>query len=166
MRRNIDNSEDILDSRDIIERIEELESDEDIFEDKVQDLEDEIEDLELTREDSEDKIDELDEEIRELRSQIEKLETDWEDSDEAIELKSLRDFQDEFEGYCPDWNHGTTLIRDSYFVEYAKELANDIGTIDGSEGWPLNCIDWKEAAEELQQDYTSGDFDGVEYWAR
>ena len=32
--------------------------------------------------------------------------------------------------------------------------------------WPFNCIDWEKAAEELQQDYMSIDFDGVTYWMR
>ena len=32
--------------------------------------------------------------------------------------------------------------------------------------WPCSCIDWKQAALELQQDYTAFDFAGVTYWGR
>lgn len=49
---------------------------------------------------------------------------------------------------------------------HAQELADDIGAIDRNATWPCNCIDWDEAAEQLQQDYTEVDFDGVTYWVR
>lgn len=79
--------------------------------------------------------------------------------------KAFEELAKEAEGSA-DWEHGETLIRDSYFEDYARELAEDTGMIKGDESWPLNCIDWKEAAEQLQQDYTSVDFDGVDYWIR
>ena len=83
----ISNHDDIIDSRDVIERLDELEAD----------------------------VDNLDE-------------------DELDELRALR------------------------------QMAEDIGAISGDESWPLNYIDWAAAAEALQMDYTSIDFDGVEYW--
>ena len=64
-----------------------------------------------------------------------------------------------------DW-YPVTLIRDSYFKEYAQELADDIGATDRNAAWPLNCIDWEEAASDLQIDYTTVEFDGVTYWYR
>ncbi len=69
---------------------------------------------------------------------------------------------EEAEGYC-EWKDGATLIRDSYFKEYAQELAEDTGAINKDARWPTNCIDWEEAASELKQDYTEVDFDGVPY---
>lgn len=62
-----------------------------------------------------------------------------------------------------DW-YPVTLIRDTYFTEYAREFAYEIGAVSGSESWPANCIDWTRAARELQMDYTSVEFDGVTYW--
>jgi len=59
-----------------------------------------------------------------------------------------------------------TLIRDSYFENYAQELADGIGAINSDARWPNNCIDWARAARELQADYTSVDFDGETYWCR
>jgi hypothetical protein len=58
------------------------------------------------------------------------------------------------------------MIRDSYFKEYAQEFAEDIGAINKNASWPNTCIDWDQAARELQMDYTSVNFDGVTYWIR
>ena len=129
MSRNVDNGQDILDSRDIIERISELES----------------ERLDLT----EDKADEL---------------ATW-DEDYKPELDALLALAEEGEG-SPDWSHGESLIRESYFKRYAEDFADDIGAIDRNANWPVNCIDWDEAAEQLKQDYFEVDFDGVTYLIR
>lgn len=59
-----------------------------------------------------------------------------------------------------------TLIADSYFEEYAEQLADEIGAIDRDAGWPLNFIDWGAAAEALKADYTTIYFDGDEYLIR
>lgn len=64
-----------------------------------------------------------------------------------------------------DW-YPISLIRDSYFETYAQELADDIGAIDAAANWPNNCIDWERASRELQMDYMSIEFDGVDYWTR
>ena len=64
-----------------------------------------------------------------------------------------------------DW-YPVTLIHESYFENYAQEMAEDIGAIDPKATWPLNHIDWEAAAEELQNDYTQIDFDGETYFTR
>lgn len=64
-----------------------------------------------------------------------------------------------------DW-YPVTLIRDSYFVTYAQELADDIGAIDSDAGWPNGYIDWERAARDLQMDYTSAEYQGTTYWYR
>lgn len=87
------------------------------------------------------------------------------DESEREELTSLQALAEDASS-SPDWIHGETLIRDSYFEDYARELAEDIGAIKSDAQWPNNCIDWKEAAELLQQDYTSMEFDGITYWIR
>jgi hypothetical protein len=88
------------------------------------------------------------------------------DQDEADELAALKALASEAADYAADWQCGETLIRDSYFQTYAQELAEDIGAIDPAASWPLSCIDWEQAARELQMDYTSVDFDGITYWVR
>ena len=114
---NVDNSEDILDSWDIIERIDELVS-----------------------------ADQLDDE-------------------ESLELEALKNLADEASG-SPDWKYGETLIRDSYFEDYAQELAEDCGMIPRGLNWPCTCIDWERAARALQRDYFRVNFAGVDYWIR
>jgi antirestriction protein len=88
------------------------------------------------------------------------------DDDEKAELVALVSFAKEGADYSPDWADGETLIRDSYFVEYAQELAEDIGAVDSGASWPNTCIDWEQAARELKMDYSAIEFDGVTYWVR
>jgi len=59
-----------------------------------------------------------------------------------------------------------TMINDSYFVEYAQELAEDIGTINEYNSWPCYCIDWERAARELKMDYASVQVQDETYWFR
>ena len=85
------------------------------------------------------------------------------DEEEAAELATLEVLAEEGESLS-DWKYGETLIRDSYFETYAQELAEDCGMLENATSWPGRCIDWEQAARELQQDYTALDFDGVTYW--
>jgi len=103
---------------------------------------------------------------RDIIERIELLES-LEDRDEleAEELTALKALTEEASG-SPDWSYGETLIRDSYFQNYAQELAEDCGMLKDATSWPLTCIDWEQAARELQYDYTSAEFDGVTYWIR
>lgn len=86
--------------------------------------------------------------------------------EEYEELKTLRSLAAQASGYADDWEHGETLIRDSYFKDYAQELAEDIGAVNADATWPNNCIDWDQAARELRMDYTAVEFDDVTYWVR
>jgi antirestriction protein len=67
--------------------------------------------------------------------------------------------------YAEDWQYGVTLIRDTYFVTYAQEFAEEIGAMPDN-AWPLYCIDWEYAARELQHDYTLVRFADTDYWVR
>lgn len=131
------NSDDIIDSRDIIERISELE---DMLEDCV------VDDGNVT-------------------VIYEDGETDM--TDEHEELQILKALAEEAEGYAADWPYGETLINESHFTEYAQQLAEDIGTIDTDAlTWPACHIDWDAAAEALKMDYTEVDFDGTTFLVR
>lgn len=126
---SISNYDDIIDSREVIERIRELE------------------DQAAGDEGNADEVANL-------------------GDDERRELAALRSLAAETEGYAADWRHGETLVRDSYFETYAQQLAEELDLVPEDAKWPANCIDWEEAARELQMDYTSVDFDGVTYWVR
>jgi len=105
---------------------------------------------------------------RDIIERIEELETELEggplEDDDTPELDALKALASEGSDHSPDWPHGTTLIRDAYFQEYAQDLAEDCGMIPHGISWPITCIDWEQAARELQYDYTPIDFDGVTYW--
>ena len=104
---------------------------------------------------------------RDVIARIEELEDDEERGmQEEGELFTLQQFANESAGYAPDWHHGETLIADSYFEEYARQLADDIGAVDSDASWPASYIDWKAAAEALQMDYTAVELDGMTFWTR
>lgn len=130
---SIDNTDDIIDSRDIIERIEEL---------------------------------------RQMRSEMleEARETGcakgtWETTEEAEELCALVALAKEAEPESSDWEHGESLIRRSYFVEYVQDMLADCGTIPKDIPWFVE-IDWEATAKNIESDYASVDFNGVEYLIR
>lgn len=85
--------------------------------------------------------------------------------DQIAEITTLRVLAAQGEN-LGGWEVGLTLIRDSYFEDYAREYADDSCAGSYNPSWPYNHIDWAEAANELQQDYTSIEFDNVTYWAR
>lgn len=130
---DINNSEDILDVRDIIARVEELED--------------------------------------AIEAYTEKMD-DWQaHADDEAELEVLRSLLAGLRGNGGDeqWRgawYPITLIRDSYFTEYAQEFADDCGYTQRGASWPYTCIDWEQAARELRMDYSSVEFDGVTYWYR
>ncbi len=88
------------------------------------------------------------------------------DEDEKDEYDQLKTIENDCEGYAPDWQYGTTFISDGAFVDYAEEVAQDIGAIDSDFGWPLGYIDWEAAADALKMDYTSVTIDGEDWWYR
>jgi hypothetical protein len=161
MRNAPSNSDDIIDSRDIIERIEELQS-------ERADLESAVESASLTLADAldpssalatdKDEIEALQENLKDAREYLK----DW---DGADELKALLALQEEAEGYAEDWHHGTPLVRESYFMEYCQEMLEDMG--DLPKNFPSYIvIDWDATADNLKMDYTEVDFDGVAYLVR
>ena len=58
------------------------------------------------------------------------------------------------------------FIRDTHFQDYAQELAEDLGLTPEASEWPARCIDWEQAARELQQDYSAVELGGMTYWVR
>ncbi|USM11458.1 antirestriction protein [Citromicrobium phage vB_CbaS-RXM] len=163
---DIDNTQDIMDSRDVIARIDELTGERDALQEAVDEAQEEYDSYLDGLTDDEDPDD--DEEGRELADTLAGARKDlseWNMGDDAEELRTLKAFAADLESYG-DWEHGETLIRESYFTEYAEELASDIGAIDPNAGWPLQHIDWDAAADALKQDYTEAELDGVTYYMR
>lgn len=103
---------------------------------------------------------------RDIIARIEFLDSDDIDDDEREELASLRELADQGRAIATDWEYGECLIRDSYFVTYAQELAEDCCDVPISNSWPHYCIDWEYAARDLKMDYTPIEFSGITYWIR
>jgi hypothetical protein len=102
--------------------------------------------------------------LEELQSDKEIATENGEEFDEELaeELAAIEAIEDEL----PPRNDGDTMIREDCFEDYARELAVEIGAINGEESWPLNCIDWERAAKELAQDYTTIEFGDFMYEIR
>jgi hypothetical protein len=134
----ITNTEDVIDSRDIIARLEYLEDEMECYAE--------------------------DEELQELDFDHS---TKWEEWEYIDEYKALKALADEADGYVADWQYGEALIRESYFTEYVEQFCDDVGYISDDLPWVIeNNIDFDGIAEDFKVDYTELDFDGVTYFAR
>ena len=143
----ISNLDDIIDSRDVIERIEELTAERDDW----------IEE-------------ELDGETGPFDynpNPVSVAADAWagEYTEEAAELSSLESLAEEADGYAEDWQYGEALIRYSYFTEYCMQLLSDIGDLPAEIPHYI-VIDEEATADNLKVDYTTVDFDGVDYYIR
>lgn len=143
------NTDDTIDSRDIIERIEELQSTLEAAHE--QETEDGLTNLDF---------DEWLEAVIKDQSPAHAHEC-W---DDANELQILQALASEAE-HSSDWVHGETLINETYFTDYIEQLINDCYEMPkefNSDGWPYRhiTIDYEAAANEAKADYSEVNFDG------
>lgn len=137
MNREISNDDDLIDIRDVIERVEHLEQ---LRQPGPVDLGDE---------DNDQSQDDLFAELAMLEGLLASLEGNGGD--------------EQWRGH---W-YPITLIRDSYLDEsYVQQEAEDLGLINAEASWPNNCIDWEQALREFKMDYSPVEFGGVTYWYR
>lgn len=180
---SISNTDDIIDSREVTDRIEELESDREPLTDAVTEAQEAVgfaqddltkaesarvgykdaDDLEVLQEAVDDAREAL-EEAQKTLAEAEKELEEWDSDDDGQELKSLKALEDDCTS--SEWSSGLTLIHEDHFEDYAQELARDIGAINDQMSWPCNCIDWGQAAKELQSDYSVTQFGDQSYYYR
>lgn len=141
----------IIDTRDLQKRLEEMEDELETLQDAVNAAEEELNECEDPQE-QEALADALDDASIELDR--------WRDKNQE-ELEELRQLADEI----PNWKYGESLINDDYFVEYAADLADDLYDMN-KHSWPFDCIDWDAAADALKMDYSSCEYQGETYWFR
>ena len=118
--------------------------------------------------------------VRDIIERLEELDSIFVSSvgPKAIpELKQLIDLMDELksvgggdEQWRGDW-YPLTLIKDSCFTDYIKELIDDCYELPKeltSGNWPYRHIkiDYEAAAKEATVDYTSIEINGETYWTR
>lgn len=146
MTRQVSSLDNVIDSRDVIENIKELQGS--IEAEILKTFEELPEDVDL------DNADKVEQDLEGVCNQ------------EQGDLVALLRLRDQVENYTSEWRYGVTLVRGSYFHSYAEEYAKDVGLISSDAAWPGKHIDWDAAADELRQDYAEVDFDGEPYYVR
>jgi DNA repair exonuclease SbcCD ATPase subunit len=170
MANTITNSDDVIDSRDVIERIQELEAEREALAETLEETRSAHEEAEAAKADVDSgdadadhdlagKLDDLATRLEEARHELE----EWDDQN-GEELKGLKKLNDEGES-LDDWEYGVALYRESYFVEAMQEMVQDIGDLPKNIPAYLE-IDWEATAKNLRVDYTEIEFDGVTYLGR
>lgn len=153
----ISNTDDIINSLDVIARIKKLQDDRDALNTEIEKAQ-EVYDAAFER--SDETLPMAGDALNMVREKLEQ----W-CREDARELNLLEALAEEAEGCAANWQHGESLIRDSYFITYAQDVAYDIGGIAAELSvWPLNCIDWVKATKQLQADHSSVEFGDVVYW--
>ena len=167
MRNAPTNTDDVIDSRDVIARIEELTEERSDLATALDEAREERD--EMPAETGPEPISDAYHDAHCAVLDAEKALEEW-DEENAAELKALTELAEQCEGYSDNWTYGAALVRDSYFRTYAQELAEELAEeydlLERRTTWPYTCIDWDQAARELRMDYTSVEFDGVTYWVR
>ena len=131
---------DYLDTRDLQERIDELEN-------EIEELEEELEKS----------VEDEDTEENELCTK--RIEEWHEENDE--ELKELNDLKDE----VPEWSYGNTLVPDEEWIDYVQELLTDCDILPKDIPWYIE-IDWEKTADNIAADYGTVDYQGKTYYYR
>ena len=181
MREAPSNTDNIINSRDVIKRIEELDAERDDLVDDFVQVRDKHEEARIAVQGAEDdkllavlhdkdiekaqgvldKALELVDEVREDFEEAEAALKEWQE-EYGDELKALKTLADEGADYSGNWSCGETLIHEDYFVEYVKGFVEDIG--DFPRDLPAYVvIDWEAIAENIKVDYTEIDFDGTTF---
>jgi DNA repair exonuclease SbcCD ATPase subunit len=181
---SVSKGQDYIDSRDVMNNIEELENDREELSDAFDSALEAIEGAQKTLEEAEkarlgytdpDDLKEKQEAVYEAREALAKAQEaydeakadleEWDESSDADDLKDLKELDDmcSNEG---EWSYGATLIHESAFEDHARQEAEDCGLLENCNKWPCTCIDWEQAADELKQDYTCIEWGDETYYMR
>ena len=150
MTNAISNTDNTIDSRDVIARIEELEAEESELQQEIDEKEDQYTPEELTKNPA--PVIVAKEALKE-----------WRESEEGQELIALKALAEQGEDYAPDWEYGAQLIHEYYFEEAMDEMLEDCGDIPKDlPSYLTITVDY----DALKMDYTAIDFDGQTYYVR
>lgn len=144
----------ILDSRDLQERIEELQG----LKDAVDEAQSHVDELENVPE--ADRTETWESDMDEARKKRITAEDDFGNSDRE-ELDELIALSDE----VSEWSSGAQLIPEEDFEDYCQELCKDIGDVPDT--FPSYIvIDWEATAQNLKIDYAECEYQGTTYLYR
>lgn len=131
----------VTDSRDIEEKIDDLESEKECL----------LEDIENV---------DTPEEKQEAKEAL----WEWEnDDDGGLLMDKLTALRDDVSS--SEWVYGLGLIGESYFTEYVEEMLKDIGDLPSDIPHYI-AIDWEETADNIRVDYSEVEYDGETYLFR
>ena len=149
---NVDSppGEDVIDSRDLIEYKEEVET-------ELVDMYNSLKDDDNEAVD----IDDVDFKDKDFKKKF---------KSEIKEYEDLMSFIEDLEG-SPDFEYGEAIINDDYFTDYMEEMLRDtdyetMNVLDNLPSYFAVEIDWEETASNLQVDYMSANWGREEYWIR
>jgi len=144
----------IIDTRDLYKRQQELQSELETLQDAVSDAQESLDECQDT-----DEQEALADTLNEATAELE----DWQ-SEYQEELDELNDLESEV---GDEWMHGETLIPADGFADYARDLAEDLhGNAIRDAAWPFDHIDWEAATDDLKSDYSSVEYQGNTYLFR
>ncbi len=149
----IDSGSDTIDSRDVIERIEEMKGEREALEEAVTEAREALAAVKRPKK-------ALKVALVEAAIALD----EW-DADNGDELKSLRELNDEGDKASGEWEDGATLINEDYWDDYCMGLVQDIGDLPRDLPDYL-VIDWTATAANLSQDYTQIEWDGNTFYVR
>ena len=144
----------ILDTRDLQDRLEELQG----LKEAVEDARSTVE--ELLAVDASEKTETWEADLDDARDSLENAESAF-TSDEQDELAELETLADE----VSEWTSGNQLIPEDDFEDYCQELCEDIGDIPHNLP-PYIVIDWEATAANLKMDYSECEYQGITYLYR
>lgn len=159
--------DDIIDSREIIDRHEELMSETETLQITVDELKAEIEELAECNNSSHsfDKLISLNARLEVAESTLAAFEEEY--GDEMVILDDvIRQGED-----SPDWVSGEALIHEDNFEDYTRDLINDCYELpeefdSGKWPWCHMSMDWSAAADQAQGDYNEIEIEGHTYYIR
>lgn len=159
--KTLDLTADVIDVRDIIERVEELEAEREALADHVEECKaaDEYHNSEGSMDAPE---------AHDLNTATDDLRA-WDNSEAAEELATLTAILDDLKGYGGDekWRgdwYPVTLINESHFVSYCEELVCDCYDLNDIPSFVH--IDWEATSREMMVDYSEVEIDGATYFYR
>lgn len=165
MATDVSNGDKVIDSRDVIARLEELEAERNELQESLEESKEAAN--RLPREGDGQAPNSVANDDYDLAARLQprqEILQEWDD-DNGEELEALKKLNEEGEQNAGDWEHGATLIREDYFTEYCEELLQDIGDLPKDVPGYL-VIDWEKTADNLKADYSEVDFDGETYLVR
>ena len=158
-------SADYLSSTDLENRLSELESDRDYYQNEVDSCREIVSDI-TERMGACQEGSDLEGELEEAKRDMAKAESDlsgWFEDNED-ELNTLKEICEDGRREISGWHSGVTLTHEGELENYVQDVASDLSGIDISQ-WPCTCIDWAVAAKWYALDLDCIEIEGATYYA-